>query len=198
MTATIDSPSKGGQFIDRFLAFFAGAAIAVWFLGGLGGGSDPNFSLAGPETKLAGNWTSESTTVLTRMSEELIIQVADAFVPSGDSAPFATIGADGQVRVLSIESLAPEDEVLSDDQDQSSQNSRAAIIVAVGRGSKQTSLNLSQSDSGRASGSKAFSAPFQLSTNGKKQSAEIHVELNQAKRSPGQRAGPIRGHPLLC
>lgn len=105
MTASIETPQKGGQFIDRFLAFFAGAAIAVWFLGGLNASSDNPISLAGPETQVVANLTSESSTVLTRMGEELIVQVASTFETGPNDTPFATIGEDGQVRVLSIEAL---------------------------------------------------------------------------------------------
>lgn len=105
MTASIESSPRGGQFIDRFLAFFAGAAIAVWFLGGLSYSSELPQLVSEPEARVVAELTSESTTVLTRLGEELIFQVADSFRPGEDSAPFATIGADGQVQVLSVDGL---------------------------------------------------------------------------------------------
>ena len=195
MTASIDPPTTRGQFLDRFLAFFAGAAIAVWFLGGLSSSTTESASLAGPETQVVAALTSESTTILTRMSEELIVQVAATFEASPESAPFATIGEDGQVRILSIEALT-ELSFISPGSSSPSSSGRFQVTGQVATRYSDPELELV------ASGSKALpkldhtlsivrQAKFGSLDGGSQSSA-----FKQCKAH--QRDGPKRSHPLLA
>ncbi len=103
MAAYSKASLEGSQFVDRLLAFFAGAAIALWFLGGLTESSLENFTLDGTESNTAIFFNAESTTILTRLSEELIYEAFGAFKSEKDDLPFASVGRDGQVSFLSIE-----------------------------------------------------------------------------------------------
>lgn len=196
MTASIESPNKRGQFLDRFLAFFAGAAIAVWFLGGLSSSTTEAASLAGPETQLVSALTSESTTILTRMSEELIVQVASTFEAPAQNAPFATIGEDGQVRVLSVDGLS-EDDALTPGTSDKGDSSGSLISGQVRTRHSQSRLELVSgskrvnpcSVDSRAEASLGRPA---LRAAGSQQSLETQMSKGQ------ERDGPKRSHPLLA
>ena len=196
MTASIESPSNRGQFLDRFLAFFAGAAIAVWFLGGLSSSTTESASLAGPETQVVSALTSESTTILTRMSEELIVQVASTFQESPETAPFATIGEDGQVRVLSIEAFSEDAFIAPGDADQS-ESSRILTTGQLAARQSQPKVELvsgSQRPMPRPEHALAAGAGARPAFQDCGSQKSLAAELNKGQ----QRDGPKRSHPLLA
>lgn len=196
MTASIESPSKRGQFLDRFLAFFAGAALAVWFLGGLSSSNPEAASLAGPETQLVSALTSESTTILTRMSEELIVQVASTFEAPAQNAPFATIGKDGQVRVLSVDELSKE-HALSAGTSESGESSSRLISGQVR--TRNTHSRLELVSSANRTYPSSVDSPARRSLGRPVLTGAASQKSLESKMKKGQqRDGPKRSHPLLA
>ncbi len=195
MTAIIDSPKQRGQFLDRFLAFFAGAAIAVWFLGGLSSSTTESASLAGPETQLVSALTSESTTILTRLSEEIIVQVASSFEAAPQNAPFATIGEDGQLKVLSLEVLTDHVSISASSSDQDEPSASALASKILGSQASQRVELVATAAKVKAG---SFEIPSEAQDLDRLVPSKAHQTL-AAKLSQGQtRDGPKRSTPLLA